>query len=52
MVEVALLEATVVCLFVITVYLLETEFLIVIRIILESVLIAVQLITLIAFDTG
>ena len=49
MVEVTLLETRVVCLFV--VYLLEVEFFIVFRIILESVLIAIEPITLL-IDVG
>jgi len=49
--EVILFEAVVVCLFMVVVHLLEAEFLVVVRIILESVLIATEPITLLT-DVG
>ena len=46
LVEIILLEATVVCLSMIVVYLLEAEFLVMVKIILKSVLIAIEPTTL------
>ena len=46
MIDITLLEAVVVCLFVVEVYLLKVKFLVVVRIILESILIAIEPITL------
>ena len=51
MVEVTFLKAVVICFFMVMVYLLEAEVLIVVRIIFKSVLIAIEPITLLT-DVG